>query len=814
MTDHLSDLSKAILFFAQRTEKLYADLGSLSDSYGEKGNSLVDENLPDEVREQLETEHKELQTVSKLVGNDTSANLLADMKRIEIRLYELDSAYQLGLVTDSEHLKTSEELNHAYDDLNATLKASSLTGVSAAKKLSSLPKKAGDLISGQLGGVLTGTVGLISNLTSHLPAAGLFGLLLYGILEKDRLNQQAGEVVNLLSATGSELTNASINHLASFQEKASKFYSISKESVQGVVKELVDAGMSVEQITRVQWKNLGEVGENVVTASLAVDAFFEHSQGFTNSAAVELIDQHGIALNNAVNQIVKIEFAGKNAGAGVEEFTKEALEASAELKNYGVEAESVASLLIAVQQSYEKTGSSAQSAMKWALDGMSEIAGGFKNLSVGINSKLAQSMGYGSGIEGTYALRDRIAVDDPNQLKELVDHLFDIVKSTVSDTANPMLSDSTKMRLYLEGLGFGQQGSKALVEVAGKLDKPLAEVSKEEWSGIRQAFTQEGTKTSAIMKDTEQILIGMRNTGQGLLGMFTNFAAYAIMSMKALLQLDWADVAGIFNLPGSSLLPHNDELKKSVSTALDQQWHRVTDSMDQVKHGFSMSWEGIKDIAQPVLEPVAVARDLKVNPVSRVGGDGGPKRMVTMTTTKLSMKQAVNVLATAWQNVFGEQNDEAVALLASQWSVETGTGSKMYNYNFAGIKGYSYLGTAFSSKTKEGYDKTEKVITDKFRAYETVEQGAEDYVRFLASKYKDAVNAAAEHNANEFVHQLKAHHYFTGSEKVYTKLVNYYSSIALKTIKEVRTSISSAVVTNNVNGRSVKLVVNVQEAGL
>jgi hypothetical protein len=148
--------------------------------------------------------------------------------------------------------------------------------------------------------------------------------------------------------------------------------------------------------------------------------------------------------------------------------------------------------------------------------------------------------------------------------------------------------------------------------------------------------------------------------------------------------------------------------------------------------------------------------------------------------TRMTTAQAANQIERAWERVFGEPAPErAVALLTAQWAHETGGGASMYNYNFGGIKGAGPTGLAVSQRTREGWGDTERQIVDRFRAYQTPEEGAEDYVRLLAQRYAGAVDAARSGDASGFVHALKSRGYFTGDESAYLSSVTQIANETL-----------------------------------
>lgn len=166
------------------------------------------------------------------------------------------------------------------------------------------------------------------------------------------------------------------------------------------------------------------------------------------------------------------------------------------------------------------------------------------------------------------------------------------------------------------------------------------------------------------------------------------------------------------------------------------------------------------------VEPFEFAKSL-----SRVNLTVAPQR------TRITPDEASSALSRAYQQVTGERpNEQTVALLTAQWAHETAHGASMYNYNFGGIKGTGPSGLSVEQKTKEGWGSTERKITDRFRAYDSIDDGAADYVKLLTQRYPEAITAAKNGDATGFVHGLKQRGYFTGDERAYAQSVSSISS--------------------------------------
>jgi len=158
------------------------------------------------------------------------------------------------------------------------------------------------------------------------------------------------------------------------------------------------------------------------------------------------------------------------------------------------------------------------------------------------------------------------------------------------------------------------------------------------------------------------------------------------------------------------------------------------------------------------------------------------KRSAPVQRTQLSTADASSELRQAWTRATGEvPDDKTVALLTAQWAHETAHGASMYNYNFGGIKGKSPSGLFVEQHTKEGWGHNERQIVDHFRAYESAQAGADDYVKLLTHRFPEATNAARLGDAEGFVQGLKQRGYFTGDARAYQRSVTSISNDLLAT---------------------------------
>jgi flagellar protein FlgJ len=145
----------------------------------------------------------------------------------------------------------------------------------------------------------------------------------------------------------------------------------------------------------------------------------------------------------------------------------------------------------------------------------------------------------------------------------------------------------------------------------------------------------------------------------------------------------------------------------------------------------------------------------------------------TPMLTPMREADAAAAISNAYRGVVGAPPSKAtLAILVSQWSLETGGGRAMMDYNFGGIKGRSPSGHSVSYPTTEGSGDTARSVVDSFRAYGSANEGAVDYVRLLHDHFPSALCQARAGNPVGFAHALKSGGYFTGSEKAYSAAIS------------------------------------------
>lgn len=141
---------------------------------------------------------------------------------------------------------------------------------------------------------------------------------------------------------------------------------------------------------------------------------------------------------------------------------------------------------------------------------------------------------------------------------------------------------------------------------------------------------------------------------------------------------------------------------------------------------------------------------------------------VELTRTVTSRDELRAALGRSFEQVMGEApTPAALDILSAQASLETGRGRSMYNFNFGGIKGAGPGGLTTVARTHEWEGGTRYETHAHFRAYGSLDEGAQDFLSLLHRRYGDAVAAATRGDVDGYAHALKERGYFTGPEGRY-----------------------------------------------
>jgi hypothetical protein len=152
----------------------------------------------------------------------------------------------------------------------------------------------------------------------------------------------------------------------------------------------------------------------------------------------------------------------------------------------------------------------------------------------------------------------------------------------------------------------------------------------------------------------------------------------------------------------------------------------------------------------------------------------------------LEQGEAAVALKAAWNSCFqADPSNDSLALLWAQSALETARWKAIHCYNYGNIK-KRHANPQFNIED-DGHDwcmyRCNELLNGKlcwfdpphpqthFRAYSTAEEGAKDYINFVAnrSRYKKAWQEVMNGDPAAYSHELKVAGYYTASEDLYTR---------------------------------------------
>jgi hypothetical protein len=598
---------------------VFRGLGGTLESIGEKvdkstgifANAVKKQATPEELQQkEQERQQREADNMARRMANEVNGgvNALAyeqSLDKIKAQIEAVNAAQDKNLLSWYEATKSKTKLGIEWGKLQVEAKLYAAAGggelgkiaAMTANRVMALPGQAAGAAANQITGVGRGLMGLAESTPLGNAAGGLFGLLLHGQMDADRLKAEAGEMANIVVAAGGSASSSATRFFAAFQEQAAHYFGMTRQEVQGTLKTFVDAGVSLADITEKQSAAFGEAGANVVTLTLAIDKHFEMASGSSAKNVVSLIGDYGMAVKDAGDLYAKLAFAGQSSGMGTQSFINTVMQGAGNLRQFGVGVQGVGAALLKIQERYEGMGMPKQLAGTQASMGLSQISSGISGMSTTMQSVMGERMGLGTGLEARMGFRDGLqrlsGGGDDAFLGQTVSQLYKMAMEAGG-------GDKTQARFFLEQQGYGLEGSRAIMSVGTDLEKgvKLNELSIESQKNIRDAFKTEGQKTSDMAKNQYTIMKGMAEMGQGLLQIVTNLVAYGIVFFKGM----------------PTLLMGNEDEKKATLAMMNSFTKEMTSGAGKVGHGAMTVAKGVYGLMGPIIRPLEDA--LNWNPYS------------------------------------------------------------------------------------------------------------------------------------------------------------------------------------------------------
>ena len=440
-------------------------------------------------------------------------------------------------------------------------------------EVQSTKKKLGSIASSAFPGIQGG--GLFSSLLS---------MVVLGVQESQRIGAEAGELRNVFEATGEQLYTKQMvkvnKWFSDFQENAQWQYAIPRAEVQGIIKQLVDAGFKSDDIIKRFNKGLGEVGSNVVTLTLGLDKHFNQAAGTAMGQALDLVSNYGDTLEDAADKIMKIGFAGQKSGMGVRDFTSAVMAGSSSLTQYGIDIKDVAQAMLQLKKHFTDMGLDDKFAGSQAAKGLSAMGSGISGMSSEMQMALAAKLfpgldpfqsrnqlleGWGRVSEGK----------DEGFYVKLIKTIYSLMEEMGGNDI-----DQIKYMLMDKFPSMGIEGANALVTLAPTLKEgvELTKAQKDQMEGpLRKAFETEGTQLTELQKTQRELIAALRDIGLGILKLLSGLIGTLVVGFKSLPVL----IDALTSAPG----PARDAKFQSVQEAMSVQTGMVLEGISDFAKG-------------------------------------------------------------------------------------------------------------------------------------------------------------------------------------------------------------------------------------
>ncbi len=169
-------------------------------------------------------------------------------------------------------------------------------------------------------------------------------------------------------------------------------------------------------------------------------------------------------------------------------------------------------------------------------------------------------------------------------------------------------------------------------------------------------------------------------------------------------------------------------------------------------------------------------------------------RLAPAAVTPWTPEQVGQALVGAWTRKFGAAPTAAnIAILLAQWALETGWGRSCWGSNLGNARPPWPRGDVLCLQIPGGH--VSEVIEGKeyffappsvgstFRAFESLDEGADWYLNSLYTRFAHAWPAVLAGDPAAYAHLLKESHYYTADEAMYTRtmvsLFGHFRSVVI-----------------------------------
>jgi|GEM_PF-3851158 len=450
-------------------------------------------------------------------------------------------------------------------------------------------------LSGVLGGIPGGWEGGFM--------AGVLGSISLSYTEMDRKRAQMGEMANTFASGVDSIlapaTRKAVGWFGRWAEHAQWYYGVGREEVQKTVGTMVDTSFTVEQIQEHFDSRMGDLGKNIVVASIAVDKHFNTQTGTAMKDIVSLVRDHGMQLHDAGDLFMKMAAEGQNSGMGGEAFIRATMSSGRVLSQFGGNLENVAVMMSNISKAYQSMGLDRHYAGKQAIGVAEDLAAAFMNVSKAMQVELMRRMDNDT-TSSPYTLQNRFndalrsagTAEGETKFRRLVETYLAMVGEQQGRRKR-----SEMVRMHQQILGIQNQPAVMLQDYGDTLFKGdhLKADGDKIWDQLKRATDIESRSVNSLEKTRRSLITGMSEIGQGLLALLTNLVAAAIFGLRSLPMLWQGLESGNLDETLTFIGDTNRKLVDRMGFSLDS----IADGIDKVGNALGAEF---RHVYQPVID--------------------------------------------------------------------------------------------------------------------------------------------------------------------------------------------------------------------
>ena len=384
----------------------------------------------------------------------------------------------------------------------------------------------------QIAGIQTGVQQFKQSILSELPFGGIVGLALLGAMRPQEVFAAGAQASRMFEQTGSvarrqmQMVGADIRRVGVALGKgptgmAGEFSAAAAAFAQG--------GVDIKDVLEQKFDQpIKHSRGTLLETSVALDSLFKQAAGTAARQMTTMIRDFNLSAKESANVIAAIGLSARDSGTSVQAFSESVIRSATALRTQRVDITEVAQAQLKFQQILETgmPGTKEQFRAGYAERAIGQVTQGLANMNVGLSAVIGERISQGTnepvtGLQAYYLMREGLG--GKGQLSETEQGYFAKSLKELGDLAAEGGRTESEQRFFLEKMGFGFEGAKAiqsmreeLKDTGGdqiKMQKIVASHSEE----LKNAFVDRAAEQTDLMKSLIKIQDGVAKIGLGIL---------------------------------------------------------------------------------------------------------------------------------------------------------------------------------------------------------------------------------------------------------------------------------------------------------